>query len=108
MKINWVNKLENFILIMLTLAAVKFVMIMPLENQLERQNQTIERLAEREKYSYQILNRFEKKIKAKDGQLIIDLNNTMDNEQITPERDSIFQEPEKEKPGFFKRLFNKN
>lgn len=104
MKINWFNRIENLILILLTLAAMKFVMIRPLENQLERQNQTIERLAEREKYSYQILNKFEKKLKAKDGELIIDLNNTMNNE-IVPESDSIENEPE-EKSGFIKRLFN--
>lgn len=91
MKINWTNKIENIILIILTIIVVKFVMIKPLEFQLDRQHQTIEKLAERERYSYQILNSFEKKIKSKDGNLVIDLNNSMavQDNKITTENDSI-------------------
>ena len=103
MNINWTNKIENIILIALTVLAVKFVMIKPLENQLERQNQTIEKLAEKEKYSYQILNRFEKKIKSKDGELVLDLDNTVQDN--SPNLDTSRAEPDK-KTGFLQRLFN--
>jgi hypothetical protein len=92
MNINWANRIENAILIILTIAVVKFVMIKPLEFQLDRQHQTIERLAERELYSYKILTNFEKKLKTKDGNLVIDLDNTMnvdDNKVSVNEGDSI-------------------
>ncbi len=104
MKINWINRIENIILITLTIVAVKFVMIEPLEYQLDRQHQTIEKLAEREKYSYKILNSFEKKIKSKDGNLVIDLNNAMnvqDNKVTSP--DSIPVDTT-EKKTFFEKL----
>lgn len=102
MKANWINRIENVVIVVLCLIAVKLIMIKPLEDQLERQNATIEHLAQIEKYSYQILNQFEDRIKAKDGQIIIDLNS---EQFVIPEDpDTIKQEPEKK--GFFKRLFN--
>jgi hypothetical protein len=104
MKINWVNRIENAILIILTIVVVKFVMIKPLEFQLDRQHQTIEKLAEREKYSYQILNNFEKKLKAKDGTLVIDLDNAMnvdDNKVTVNEGDSI---PQVDNKTFWEKL----
>jgi hypothetical protein len=109
MKINWMNRIENTVIIVLCLIAVKFIMIKPLENHLIRQNQTIEYLAEREKYSYQILNQFEKKIKAKNGQIILDLNNDMaitNSHEITSlPRDSLpVNDTSKIKISFWQKL----
>lgn len=98
MKINWINTIENLVWITLTIFAVTFI----LKPHMERQNELIEKLIERETYSYEIINEFNKKIKAKDGQIVIDLNS---EQFVIPEDpDTIKQEPEKK--GFFKRLFN--
>jgi DNA-directed RNA polymerase subunit E'/Rpb7 len=106
MKFNWANRIENAILIILTIAVVKFIMIKPLEFQLNRQHQTIEKLAERELYSYQILNNFEKKLKTKDGNLVIDLDNTMsvDDGKITINEGDSIPPVIKDKKTFFDKL----
>jgi len=104
MKFNWKNKIENVVLIALTVIAVKFTMVKPLEKQIEKQNKTIVRLAEKEKYSYQILNKFEKKLKNKNGELVLNLDNVQENK--TPQQDTMREKQPEKDPGFFKRLFN--
>ena len=107
MKINIRNTIENVVLIALTIIAVKFVMITPLEKQLERQSQIIVQLAEQEKYSYRILNEFSEKLKAKDGTIVIDLKNMMDTGKAPEPVDPVEIKPKEGEEGFFKRIFKR-
>ncbi len=107
MKINIRNTIENVVLIALTIIAVKFVMITPLEKQLERQSQIIVQLAEQEKYSYRILNEFSEKLKAKDGTIVIDLKNMMDTGRPPEPVDPVEIKPKEGEEGFFKRIFKR-
>lgn len=79
------NKVENIIITAATaivttvvlLLIVHSVSIRPLQRQIERQNAVIVELARIEKYRYEIRNDFEK-IKARDSQVVIDLDNKLD------------------------------
>mgnify|MGYP000879240276 FL=1 len=67
---------------MVLLLIVHFVSIRPLQWQIERQNAVIDELAYIEKYRYEIRNDFEK-IKARDSQVVIDLDNKLDVLSVT-------------------------
>ncbi len=79
------NRVENIIITATTaiittvvlLLIVHSVSIRPLQRQIERQNAVIVELARIEKYRYEIRNDFEK-IKARDSQVVIDLDNKLD------------------------------
>lgn len=79
------NRVENIIITAATaivttvvlLLIVHSVSIRPLQRQIERQNAVIVELARIEKYRYEIRNDFEK-IKARDSQVVIDLDNKLD------------------------------
>jgi hypothetical protein len=83
------NRVENVIIAATTaivttvaiLVIVHSVSIRPLQRQIERQNAVIVELARIEKYRYEIRNDFEK-IKAREGQVVIDLDNKLSSLQI--------------------------
>ncbi len=84
------NRVENIIIAASTaiittvilLAIVHMVSIRPLQRQIEAQNAVIVELARIEKYRYEIHNDFEK-IKARDSQVVIDLDNKLNSLQVT-------------------------
>ena len=101
MKINWGNRIENAVLVMIAVLMTFFVMKSIYQPQLDKQQETIVELASIARYAIQ--NDF-KKVKAKDGTIVLDLENDMKVTDIdTATNDSIPEEPEKQ--GFFKRLF---
>lgn len=83
------NRVENIIITAATaivttvvlLLIVHSVSIRPLQRQIERQNAVIVELARIEKYRYEIHNDFEK-IKARDSQVVIDLDNKLNSLQV--------------------------
>ncbi len=89
------NRVENILIAATTaiittvalLLVVHSVSIRPLQRQIERQNAVIVELAHIEKYRYEIRNDFEK-IKARDSQVVIDLDNKLDALTVTAE-DSV-------------------
>ena len=84
------NRVENIIIAASTaiittvalLTIVHLVSIRPLQRQIEAQNAVIVELARIEKYRYEIHNDFEK-IKARDSQVVIDLDNKLNALTIT-------------------------
>lgn len=86
------NKIENAIIAAVTavvvtalvMVVVHYSSIRPLQRQIEKQNEVIIELAKIEKYKYEISNDFGK-IKPKDGQVIIDLDNKLDALTVTPD-----------------------
>ena len=84
------NRVENIIIAATTaivttvviLVIVHSVSIRPLQRQIEHQNAVIVELARIEKYRYEIRNDFEK-IKAREGQVVIDLDNKLDALTVT-------------------------
>lgn len=84
------NRVENVIIAATTavvttaliLVIVHWVSIRPLQRQIEHQNAVIVELARIEKYRYEIRNDFEK-IKAREGQVVIDLDNKLDALNVT-------------------------
>lgn len=103
------NRVENIIITAATaivttvvlLLIVHSVSIRPLQRQIERQNAVIVELARIEKYRYEIRNDFEK-IKARDSQVVIDLDNKLDALTNTS-GDSVLV-PVVERKKFFERL----
>ena len=103
------NRVENIIITAATaivttvvlLLIVHSVSIRPLQRQIERQNAVIVELARIEKYRYEIRNDFEK-IKARDSQVVIDLDNKLDALTNTS-GDSVLV-PVVERKKFFDRL----
>ncbi len=115
------NRIENVLIaaatavaaIAITIAIVKATAIRPLERQISeqkeiilKQTEVIVELARIEKYK--IENHFDK-IKPRDGQVILDLNNKLDAlaavPGATPPADPAPPAKEKKK-GFFRKIFN--
>lgn len=112
------NRIENIIIALVTAVIVIFATIVivqataikPLQKQIEKQNEVIVQLAKIEKYKYEISNEFGK-MKPKDSQIILDLDNKLEGLVITPEDTSDVSTTiieEKKKKGFLKRLFSKD
>jgi len=79
-----------------------FFVLKPLQNELKAQREAIVRLAEIPKYS--IDNDFGK-MKTRDGQVVLDLNNTIDTKKLeTPDSTSRDSFPK----SFWKKIFNRN
>lgn len=103
------NRVENIIITAATaivttvvlLLIVHSVSIRPLQRQIERQNAVIVELARIEKYRYEIRNDFEK-IKARDSQVVIDLDNKLDALTNTSGDSVLVRVAERKK--FFERL----
>ena len=106
---KWSNQIENRLLILGSMSITVFVMwiffrfmILPtFTTQIENQNKLIEKLAAQEKYK--IENDFGR-MKAKDGQIILDLNNNLDIQKI--ETSKIVNQDSVPKR-FFRQLFSK-
>lgn len=103
------NRIENAIIAAVTavvvtalvMVVVHYSSIKPLQSQIEKQNEVIIELAKIEKYHYEISNDFGK-IKPKDGQVIIDLDNKLDALTVTP--DTIQVNNIVKKKTFWKKL----
>lgn len=109
------NRIENTLIAVVTalLAIVATVLIIqataikPLQKQIEKQNEVIIDLAKIEKYRYEISNEFGK-MKPKDSQIIMDLNNKLEALTITPEDSTeTVQVIDENKKGFFRRIFGR-
>lgn len=74
MKINWSNRIENGILVIVAVVITFFVMKGIYQPQLKYQQETIVELSKITRYAIQ--NDFEK-VKAKKGTITLDLNNEM-------------------------------
>ena len=107
------NRIENIIIgisvAILTALIMNFMVIKPMRNdfarQLDKQNGLIKELAMLEKY--QIENNFDK-LKSHKGQIVLDLDNAMtviNKASVVINKSDVIKETEKEKKGFFKRLF---
>ena len=91
---NITNRIENGIIasVAMILTVIifglynHFFVLKPLQNELKAQREAIVRLAEIPKYS--IDNDF-KKIKAKDGQVVLDLENNLDVKELEITKDSV-------------------
>lgn len=83
------NRIENAVIAAVTaiivtalvMVVVHYSSIRPLQRQIEKQNEVIIELAKIEKYKYEIRNDFGK-LKPKDSQIIIDLDNKLQGLQI--------------------------
>lgn len=103
------NRIENAVIAAVTavvvaalvMVVVHYSSIRPLQKQIEKQNEVIIELAKIEKYKYEISNDFGK-IKPKDGQVIIDLDNKLDALTVTP--DTIQVRDIVKKKTFWKKL----
>ncbi len=109
------NKIENAIIaavsvvisIFVTILIVNQTSIAPMERQIQKQNEVIIELAKIEKYRYEIHNDFEK-LKPKDSQIIINLDNKLSALHITGDSlrvDSSVQVQKRK--GFLKRIFSR-
>lgn len=104
------NRVENIIIAASTaiittvvlLSIVHMVSIRPLQRQIQAQNAVIVELARIEKYRYEIHNDFEK-IKARDSQVVIDLDNKLNSLQVI-RGDSIRGDSLKERKNLLERL----
>lgn len=74
MKINWGNRIENAVLVIVAVFMTLMVTKGVYQTQLDKQQETIVELASIARYAIQ--NDF-KKVKAKDGTITLDLNNEM-------------------------------
>lgn len=103
------NRIENAVIAAVTavvitalvMVVVHYSSIRPLQQQIEKQNEVIVELAKIEKYRYEISNDFGK-IKPKDGQVIIDLDNKLD--ALTTTMDTIKAPMVVQKKSFWKKL----
>jgi flagellar biosynthesis protein FliP len=107
MKMNWGNRIENAVLVMIAVLMTFFVMKGIYQPQLKQQQETIVELSKITRYAIQ--NDF-KKVKAKDGTITLDLNNEMnvddrDATQNNAPADSLKAE---ERKGFWGRVFGGN
>ena len=107
------NRIENAIIavvsaviaIITTIFIIQLTSIRPLQRQIEKQNEVIIELAKIEKYRYEISNEFGK-MKPKDSQLIINLDNKLDALTLAPV-DTIIIPPEVKKQNLLQRIFRK-
>ena len=101
---NWnpINTIENIIVIIATALMMNFFVVKPLRNDLQQLQQAVIELAKEPKYS--IDNDFGK-MKAKDGSLVLDLNNNMNTQNLEQMTRDTFQT---EKQTFWKKVFGKN
>ncbi|WP_372647741.1 hypothetical protein [Draconibacterium sp.] len=101
---NIFNTIENALVVLITVAVMKFTVIDPMahryESRLDKQSAVIVELAKIEKYK--IENDFEKMKTQKGGQIVLDLENKLSALESSTPPDTI---SEQEKKGFFKRLF---
>jgi hypothetical protein len=109
------NRIENIgiavvtliLSVTLTYMVVNRLQVRPLQKELTETKQMVMELAKLEKYKYEIKNDFEK-VKAKDSQVVIQLDNQMDASNTirldSMKLDTLKTKPEKK--GFFGRLFN--
>jgi uncharacterized membrane protein YhiD involved in acid resistance len=104
------NRVENIIITAATaivttvvlLLIVHSVSIRPLQRQIERQNAVIVELARIEKYRYEIRNDFEK-IKSRDSQVVIDLDNKLSSLQVN-KGDTLHVDSTDQRKRFWKKL----
>lgn len=104
------NRIENAVIASVTaiivtalvMVIVHFLTIKPLQKQIEKQNEVIVELAKIEKYKYEIRNDFEK-LKPKDSQIIIDLDNKLQGLQVNVD-DTISAPPTEKNKTFWKKL----
>ena len=107
------NRIENAIIatgsaiiaIITTIFIIQLTSIKPLQRQIEKQNDVIIELAKIEKYRYEISNEFGK-MKPKDSQLIISLDNKLDALTIAP-ADTITVPVQDKKENLLQRIFRK-
>lgn len=105
------NRIENaliaaataVIVTALVMTVVHFMTIRPLQKQIAKQNEVIVELAKIEKYHYEIRNDFEK-IKPRDSQIIIDLDNKLEGLQINEADTAEVAPPLEEKKSFWRKL----
>lgn len=105
------NRIENAVIAAVTavivtalvMTVVHFMTIKPLQKQITRQNEVIVELAKIEKYKYEIRNDFEK-IKPRDSQIIIDLDNKLEGLQVSQDTTTVINT---EKESWLKRIFSK-
>jgi uncharacterized membrane protein YhiD involved in acid resistance len=107
------NRIENAIIAAVTavvvtalvMVVVHYSSIHPLERQIEKQNEVIIELAKIEKYKYEIRNDFDK-LKPKDSQIIIDLDNKLQALQIDlPDSSGVqAQSLEKGRKSFWRKI----
>ncbi|MCY1720140.1 hypothetical protein OU798_07290 [Prolixibacteraceae bacterium Z1-6] len=100
------NTIENVGIAIITLLVINFFIIQPMskrhQRQLDKQTEVIIELAKIEKYKIQ--NDFEKMKTHKGGQIVLDLDNTLNALELEAmPLDTIAGSPEKK--GFFKRIF---
>jgi preprotein translocase subunit YajC len=105
------NRIENaviaagtaVIVTALVMTIVHFMTIRPLQRQISKQNEVIVELAKIEKYHYEIRNDFEK-IKPRDSQIIIDLDNKLEGLQINETDTAEVTPPAEVKKSFWRKL----
>jgi len=79
MKINWRNRIENAILILVAVVVTFQVAKGIYQPVIETQNETIVELTKIARFA--ITNQFDK-IKAKKGEIILDLNSTINSQEL--------------------------
>lgn len=107
------NRIENIVIatisavvaIIATVLIVQATSIKPLQSQIQKQNEAIVELAKIEKYRYEISNEFGK-MKPKDAQIILDLDNKLDALTITP-GDTVQAPVDTKKQNLIQKLFSK-
>lgn len=107
------NRIENAIIatgsailaIITTIFIIQLTSIRPLQRQIEKQNEVIVELAKIEKYRYEISNEFGK-MKPKDSQLIINLDNKLDALTLAPV-DTIHVPIPHKKQNLIQKIFRK-
>lgn len=105
------NRIENTLIaagaallaVIITIVIVQTTAIKPLQRQIQAQNEVIIELAKIEKYKYEIRNDFDK-LKPRDSQIIIDLDNKLDALQVSQDTTTVINTV---KDSWFKRLFSK-
>ncbi len=107
------NRIENILIatltavvaIIATVLIIQATSIKPLQAQIQKQNEVIVELAKIEKYRYEISNEFGK-MKPKDAQIILDLDNKLDALTISP-GDTVQVPLESKKQNLIQRIFRK-
>ena len=101
---NWnpINTVENILIFIAAIVLMNWFVVKPLNQKLERMENVLFELAQQPKY--QIENDFGK-MKAKDGQVVLDLNNTMNTQNLETIPNDTIQETER---NFWDKLFGRN
>lgn len=107
------NRIENTIIavgsaviaIIATILIIQSTSIRPLQRQIEKQNEVIIELAKIEKYRYEISNEFGK-MKPKDSQLIISLDNKLEALTLSP-MDTVHVPISQKKQNLIQKIFRK-